>query len=295
MAVVGFIGLGNMGLPMATNLVNAGHQVQGFDTIPEVMEEAKALNIKPCAEVVEAVNGAETVVTMLPNGAIVLSVLEKIIPACAPGTLIIDSSTVDVESARKAHQMADAAGLGLIDCPVSGGIAGAAAGTLTFMIGGSPENCKRAEPFLDIMGGRQVMCGEGGSGQAAKICNNMLLAVSMIGTCEAFSLGKKLGLEPQALFDVMSTSSGSCWSINAYCPVPGVGPQSPSDNDYKPGFASSLMIKDSALAQDAATSTGQATPLGAHALELYREFAKDVTEDLDFSGIITWLETKQRG
>ncbi len=295
MATVGFIGLGNMGLPMASNLVKAGHEVQGFDTTPEMLEAAKEMGIITCASASDAAEGAETIVTMLPNGAIVLSVLEQIIPACTPGTLIIDCSTVDVESAHQAHEMAKSAKMGLIDCPVSGGIAGAAAGTLTFMIGGTEKDCKKAEPLLDIMGGRQVRCGEGGAGQAAKICNNMLLAVSMIGTCEAFSLGEKLGLEPQALFDVMSTSSGSCWSINTYCPVPGVGPQSPSDNDYKPGFASSLMIKDTTLAQTAAETAKQATPLGAHALELYKQFAEDTNVDMDFSGIITWLETKERG
>lgn len=295
MAVIGFIGLGNMGLPMATNLVKAGHKVFGYDTEPTILDAAKEAGIGTCERATDAVEGAEAVITMLPNGAIVLSVLEQIIPSCAPGTLLIDCSTVDVESARKAHAMAANAELGMIDCPVSGGITGAAAGTLTFMIGGAEEACKKAEPLLDIMGGRQVRCGEGGAGQAAKICNNMLLATTMIGVGEAFSLGKKLGLEAQALYDVMSTSSGYCWSINAYCPVPGVGPQSPADNDYKPGFASSLMIKDATLAQAAAESTSQATPLGAHALELYKQFAEEVPEDLDFSGIITWLETKGRG
>ncbi len=295
MATIGFIGLGNMGLPMAQNLVEAGHEVHGYDAVPDTLHAAKEASIVTCASLTDAVEEADSVVTMLPNGAIVLSVLEEILPACKPGALIIDSSTVDVDSAKRAHGMAADAGLGMIDCPVSGGISGAAAGTLTFMIGGSQENCKEAEPYLDIMGGRQVRCGGGGAGQAAKICNNMLLAVSMIGTSEAFSLGQKLGLEPQALFDVMSTSSGSCWSINTYCPVPGVGPQSPSDNDYKPGFASSLMIKDAGLAQKAAEASGQATPLGAHALELYRQFASETSEDLDFSGIITWLETKARG
>lgn len=295
MTTIGFIGLGNMGLPMAANLVKAGHEVHGYDQVPDALHAAKEAGIITCAGTKDAVEEADAVVTMLPNGKIVLSVLEEIIPHCKPGALIIDCSTVDVESAKKAHGMAADAGLGMIDCPVSGGITGAAAGTLTFMIGGSEEACKRAEPFLDIMGGRQVRCGEGGAGQAAKICNNMLLAVSMIGTCEAFSLGKKLGLEPQALFDVMSTSSGSCWSINTYCPVPGVGPKSPSDNDYKPGFASSLMIKDSALAQQAAEAAGQSTPLGYQALELYKQFASETDEDLDFSGIITWLETKARG
>ena len=244
MTTIGFIGLGNMGLPMARNLVKAGHVVHGYDAIPDALHAAKEAGIVTCAASTDAVEEADVIVTMLPNGAIVHSVLEEIIPVCKSGCLIIDSSTVDVESARNAHAIAADAGIGMIDCPVSGGITGAAAGTLTFMIGGSEENCKRAEPYLSIMGGRQVRCGEGGAGQAAKICNNMLLAISMIGTSEAFSLGKKLGLEPQALFDVMSTSSGSCWAINTYCPVPGVWPQSPADNGYKPGFASSLMIKD---------------------------------------------------
>ncbi|MEM7214898.1 MAG: 3-hydroxyisobutyrate dehydrogenase [Pseudomonadota bacterium] len=295
MATIGFIGLGNMGQPMAINLVKAGHEVQGFDTVPAALEAAKEAGIVTCARVTDAVDGADTVITMLPNGSIMLSVLEEIIPVCKPGTLLIDCSTVDVESARKAHAMAEKAGLGSIDCPVSGGISGAAAGTLTFMIGGSEENCKEAEPFLDIMGGRQVRCGEGGAGQAAKICNNMLLATTMIGVGEAFSLGKKLGLEAQALYDVMSTSSGSCWSINTYCPVPGVGPQSPSDNDYKPGFAASLMVKDTTLAQEAAEGAGQATPLGSHALELYKQFSAGGGADTDFSGIIRWLDQMKRG
>ncbi|MGI9350123.1 MAG: 3-hydroxyisobutyrate dehydrogenase [Rhizobiaceae bacterium] len=295
MASVGFIGLGNMGLPMAMNLVKAGHEVAGYDAVPEALEKAKEAGIITCAHVTDAVEGAEAVITMLPNGEIMLSVLNEIIPACSDGGLLIDCSTVDVESARTAHNMATEAGLGSIDCPVSGGISGAAAGTLTFMIGGSQTDCKSAAPFLDIMGGRQVRCGEGGAGQAAKICNNMLLATTMIGVGEAFSLGKKLGLDAQALFDVMSTSSGSCWSINTYCPVPGVGPQSPADNEFKPGFASSLMVKDTTLAQEAAESVSQATPLGAHALELYRQFSEDGGADMDFSAIINWLDEKQRG
>jgi len=221
--------------------------------------------------------------------------MKEITPVCCKGALLIDCSTVDVDSAREGHKLAAENGLLSIDCPVSGGITGAAAGTLTFMIGGSEAARKAAEPFLDIMGGKQVPCGEGGAGQAAKICNNMLLAITMTGVGEAFSLGKKLGLEPQAMFDVMSTSSGYCWSINAYCPLPGVGPQSPADNDYKPGFASSLMIKDATLAQIAAESTGQATPLGTYALELYKQYAESTAEDMDFSGIINWLEEQQRG
>ena len=295
MATIGFIGLGNMGLPMASNLVKAGHEVLGFDTSPEVLEVAKEADIITCATAADAASEAETVITMLPNGEILLSVMAEIIPVTPKGALLIDCSTVDVESAKTFHAQAAAAGLGSIDCPVSGGIGGATAGTLTFMIGGSEVNCKRAAPILDIMGGRQVRCGEGGAGQAAKICNNMLLATTMIGVGEVFSLGKKLGLEPQALYDVMSTSSGSCWSINTYCPVPGVGPQSPADNDFKPGFASSLMIKDASLAQVAADASGQATPMGSRALELYKEFAAQSDEDLDFSAIITWLENLNRG
>jgi 3-hydroxyisobutyrate dehydrogenase len=295
MATIGFIGLGNMGLPMAINLVKAGHEVLGYDTSPEVLENAKEARIITCATAVDAASEAETLITMLPNGEILLSVMEEVIPVTPKGALLIDCSTVDVESAKTFHSQAGSAGLGSIDCPVSGGITGAAAGTLTFMIGGSEDDCKRAEPILDIIGGRQVRCGGGGAGQAAKICNNMLLATTMIGVGEAFALGKKLGLEPQALYDVMSTSSGSCWSINTYCPVEGVGPQSPADNDFKPGFASSLMIKDASLAQVAADASGQATPMGYRALELYKEFAAQSDEDLDFSGIITWLEQLDRG
>lgn len=294
MATIGFIGLGNMGLPMAANLAKAGHEVLGFDTTPDVLIEAKGMGIETCASIQDSVENVDTIITMLPNGEIVLSVMEQILPHCKKGAILIDCSTVDVESARRVHANAKAAGLGCIDCPVSGGTTGAEAGTLTFMIGGEKQDVDRAAPFLEIMGGRQVHVGGGGAGQAAKICNNMLLAVSMIGTCEAFSLGKKLGLEPQALFDVMSTSSGSCWSINTYCPVPGAGPKSPADNDYKPGFASSLMIKDTTLAQQAAEAVQQDTPLGAHALELYKQFDEMSGEDKDFSGIITWLETKGR-
>ena len=295
MAAVGFIGLGNMGLPMATNLVKAGHEVFGYDAVPEVLEAAKEAGISTCALASDAAHEVEVIVTMLPNGQIVHTVLEEILPVAGKGTLLIDCSTIDVDSARKFHELAASNELGSIDCPVSGGIGGATAGTLTFMVGGSKADYKKASPYLDIMGGKQVHCGEGGAGQAAKICNNMLLATTMIGVGEAFSLGKKLGLESQALFDVMSTSSGYCWSINNYCPVPGIGPESPADNDYKPGFASSLMIKDAGLAQEAAQSVGQDTPLGQHALELYRAFAAETESDLDFSGIITWLETKQRG
>ena len=237
MAEIGFIGLGNMGLPMAANLVEAGHSVTGFDTVPAAVDKAKAAGVAIASSAAEAAAGRDIVVTMLPNGEIVLSVFAEIVPAASPGTVIVDSSTIDVASARKAHDMAGKAGLFSVDAPVSGGVGGAEAGTLTFMIGGAQEALEKARPALEVMGGRLVHCGEGGAGQAAKMCNNMLLGISMIGACEAFALAEKLGLSQQALFDVVSTSSGSCWSVNTYCPVPGVGPKSPADNDYKPGFS----------------------------------------------------------
>jgi 3-hydroxyisobutyrate dehydrogenase len=294
MARIGFIGLGNMGLPMAANLATAGHAVTGFDTVPEVLGKARAAGIAVAATAAEAAAGREIVVTMLPNGSIVLSVFAEIVPACAPGTVIVDSSTVDVSSARAAHDIAAKAGLLCLDAPVSGGVGGAEAGTLTFMIGGSQAAFDKAKPALEKMGKRLVHCGGHGAGQAAKICNNMLLGISMIGACEAFGLAKKLGLSQQALFDVVSTSSGSCWSVNTYCPVPGVGPRSPADNDYRPGFAAALMLKDLALSQQAAAEAGMATPLGEHAAALYRAFVEAGNAATDFSGIIQQLEATER-
>ena len=242
----------------------------------------------------DAVRDAEFIVTMLPDGPVALKVFEEIVPAASEGTVIIDCSTIDVASAKAAHEMAREAGLLPLDAPVSGGTAGAEAGTLTFMAGGSAEAFEKAKPILDVMGGKIIHCGEGGSGQAAKICNNMLLAVSMIGAGEAFALAERIGLSPQAAFDVISTSSGSCWSVNTYCPVPGVGPESPADRDYTPGFATALMLKDLGLAQQAASETGQATPMGAHALKLYERFAAEGGADRDLSGIIAFLKAAQR-
>ena len=290
MAEIGFIGLGNMGLPMAANLVKAGHKVSGFDTVAEAIGKAKDAGIEIAASAAEAAAGRDIVITMLPNGKIVTSVFSQIVPACAPGTVIVDSSTIDVASARAAHDVAAKAGLLSVDAPVSGGVGGAEAGTLTFMVGGSDEALAKAQPALDIMGGRTVHCGEGGAGQAAKMCNNMLLGISMIGACEAFSLAEKLGLSQQALFDVVSTSSGSCWSVNTYCPVPGVGPKSPADNDYKPGFSAALMLKDLGLSQQAAEENGAATPMGGHAMEYYQRFVDAGNAGADFSGIIRYLE-----
>lgn len=294
MARIGFIGLGNMGLPMAANLAKSGHAVRGFDMsqVQAAKAHEKGIEISPSA--MEAARDSDFVVTMLPDGKAVLAVLEQIATSAQAGSVIIDSSTIDVASARKAHAMAQAMGMLLVDAPVSGGVGGAEAATLTFMAGGSAEAFERARPILEAMGKRTVHCGGPGSGQAAKICNNMLLGISMIGACEAFGLAKKLGLSQQALFDVVSTSSGSCWSVNTYCPVPGVGPKSPADNDYRPGFAAALMLKDLALSQQAAAETGMTTPLGEHAAALYRTFVEAGHGGTDFSGIIRQLEATER-
>lgn len=289
MATIAFIGLGNMGGPMAANLVKAGHSVKGFDLSTEILKAVAASGVTPSKSVAEAVAGAEAVVTMLPKGAHVLSVWSELASVAKAGTLLIDCSTIDVESARKAHELADHAGCLSLDAPVSGGTGGAAAGTLTFMAGGSDGAFARAKPVLEAMGKKIVHCGTNGAGQAAKICNNMILGISMIGVCEAFALGEKLGLSHQALFDVASTSSGQCWSINTYCPVPGPVPTSPANNDYKPGFAAALMLKDLKLAQEAALAAGAATPLGAEAAQLFDLFDKQGHGGRDFSAIIEML------
>lgn len=289
MTKIAFIGLGNMGGPMATNLAKAGHTVAGFDLVPALLEAAVATGVQPTSDISQAVSGADVVVTMLPQGRHVLTAWTDIIRGIRSGTLVIDCSTIDVASARKAHDMAKAADCPSLDAPVSGGTSGAAAGTLTFMAGGTPESFARAKPILEAMGKKIVHCGEAGAGQAAKICNNMILGISMIGVCEAFALGEKLGLSHQALFDVASTSSGQCWSINTYCPVPGPVPTSPANNDYKPGFAAALMLKDLRLSQEAALATGASTPLGAEAAQLFALFEKQGNGGRDFSAIIEML------
>ena len=286
MTTIAFIGLGNMGGPMAANLVKAGHTVIGFDLMPELREAAQGEGVQFAFSAREATGDAEAVVTMLPAGKHVLSVWRDIVPALKPGTLVIDSSTIDVESARNAHAMAQERGCLSLDAPVSGGVGGAKAATLTFMCGGSGEAFARAEPILSQMGKRVVHCGEPGAGQAAKICNNMILGISMIGVCEAFVLAEKLGLSHQALFDVASTSSGQCWSLTSYCPVPGPVPASPANSGYKPGFASALMLKDLKLAQEAASAAGASTPLGAAAAQLYALHNAWGEGGTDFSGII---------
>ena len=289
MTTIAFIGLGNMGNPMAANLVKAGHTVLGFDLVPDNLKVAKDNGVTVMASAPEAVKDADVVITMLPAGKHVLSVYEDIAPKAKAGALFIDSSTIDVESARKAHAIAQKHGHVSIDAPVSGGTGGALAGTLTFMAGGSKEAFARAEPILKPMAGRIVHCGEDGAGQAAKICNNMILGISMIGVSEAFVLAEKLGLSHQALFDVASTSSGQCWSLTTYCPVPGPVPASPANKDYKPGFAAALMLKDLKLAQEAAQAAGAATPLGAEAAQLYALFNARGGAGSDFSGIINFL------
>ncbi len=289
MSTIGFIGLGNMGNPMAANLVKAGHDVRGFDLVAANLETAKTNGVSTVADAHAAVKDADVVITMLPAGKHVIAVHTDIAPAMKKGALLIDCSTIDVNSARAAHGIADDHGLLSIDAPVSGGVGGAAAGTLTFMAGGSEEAFKAASPILEPMAGKVVHCGDAGNGQAAKICNNMILGISMIGVGEAFVLAEKLGLSHQALFDVASTSSGQCWSLTTYCPVPGPVPTSPANKDYTPGFAAGLMLKDLRLAQEAAQSSGAATPLGAEAAQLYALFNNAGNDGKDFSGIINFL------
>jgi 3-hydroxyisobutyrate dehydrogenase len=289
MTKIAFLGLGNMGAPMAANLVKSGHTVAGFDLVDAAKAAAAASGVSNAPSAREAVRDANVIVTMLPAGKHVLASWSDFLPAARKGALVIDCSTIDVESAKKAHEAGAAAGALTLDAPVSGGVGGATAGTLTFMCGGADEAFARAKPILETMGKRIVHCGGAGAGQAAKICNNMILGATMIVTCEAFALAEKLGLSAQALFDVASTSSGQSWSLTNYCPVPGPVPTSPANRDYKPGFAASLMLKDLKLAQEAAAGAGAATPLGAEAAQLYALFVAAGHGGDDFSGVINFL------
>ena len=294
MSTIAFIGLGNMGGPMAANLVKAGHRVLGFDLVAELREAAAQTGVEMGASLTAIVAEADSVITMLPHGKAVLAVWSDALKAAKAGAIFIDSSTIDVDSARKAHEMAKSAGFASVDAPVSGGTGGAAHGvaaaaTLTFMCGGAAEAFERARPILEKMGKKIVHCGTAGAGQAAKICNNMILGVTMIATAEAFVLGEKLGLSHQALFDVASTSSGQSWSLSSYCPVPGPVPTSPANRDYAPGFAAALMLKDLKLSQDAAASASAHTPLGAAATQLYEAFHDSGAGGVDFSGIIKMI------
>ena len=292
MATIGFIGLGNMGLPMAQNLIKAGHTVQGFDVTKSQVETLAKSGGAAVPNVKAAVSGAEIVITMLPAGQHVRDVYlgaDGVLAAAAPGTLLIDSSTIDVESARAVAAAADKKGLPMLDAPVSGGTGGAQGGTLTFMVGGSDNAFARAKPILEKMGKTIVHAGGAGNGQAAKICNNMILGISMIAVSEAFVLAEKLGLDAQKLFDISSKSSGQCWSMTSYCPVPGPVPASPANRDYQAGFTAAMMLKDLKLAQDAAKSAGATTPLGADAAGIYSRYVESGEGPRDFSGVIRFI------
>lgn len=292
MANVAFIGLGNMGGPMAANLVKAGHSVAGFDMMPENLDKAREAGVTVAGSAAEAAKDAEVVVTMLPAGQHVREVYTGaggVMAAVRKGALLIDCSTIDVDSARVVAKAATEAGHAMVDAPVSGGVGGATAGTLTFMVGGSDEAFRRAEAILQGMGKTIVHAGDSGTGQAAKICNNMILGISMIAVSEAFVLAKSLGLDGQKLFDIASKSSGQCWSMTSYCPVPGPVPTSPANRDYQAGFTAAMMLKDLRLAQQAASQSGAATPLGAEAASLYALFCNGGRSGVDFSGIIKMI------
>jgi 3-hydroxyisobutyrate dehydrogenase len=289
MARIGFIGLGNMGLPMAQNLLKAGHAVTGLDIAAAQIEKLVASGGRGAGSVKDAASGADIVITMLPAGAQVRDIYlggEGVIAAASPGTLLIDSSTIDVETARAVSAAAQGRGLSMLDAPVSGGVGGAQGATLTFMVGGPDAAFEQAKPILETMGRTIVHAGGAGNGQAAKICNNMILGVSMIAVSEAFVLAEKLGLDAQKLFDISSKSSGQCWSMTSYCPVPGPVPASPANRDYQAGFTAAMMLKDLNLAQDAAKAAGAATPLGADAAKIYSQYVESGEAARDFSGII---------
>lgn len=291
MARIAFIGLGNMGGGMAANLAKGGHDVRAFDLSAEALDKARAAGCLPADSAAAAAEGAEAVVTMLPAGAHVAEVYETALFGAAPaGALLIDCSTIDVATARQVAEAATLKGLVAVDAPVSGGIAAANAGTLTFMVGGSAEGFSRAEPILSLMGKTVIHAGTSGAGQAAKICNNMLLGASMVATCETFLLARKLGLDPQTFFDIASKASGQCWSMTSYCPLPGVGPETPADRDYQGGFATGLMLKDLKLAVQAAAGANASVPMGAEAMALYQAFANSGGAGLDFSAIIRMLD-----
>ncbi len=290
MTRIAFIGLGNMGGGMAANLAKAGHDVRAFDLSAEALDRAKAAGCLPADSAAAACDGAEVVVTMLPAGKHVESVYtDSIFDAVPASAILLDCSTIDVATAKRVAEAAAAKGLTMVDAPVSGGIGAANAGTLTFMVGGSAEAFARAEPYLSDMGKAVIHAGASGSGQSAKICNNMLLGATMVATCEALVLAEKLGLDAQKFYDIASVSSGSCWSLNTYAPLPGVGPQSPADNEYQGGFAAALMLKDLRLAMEAAGSVDAETPMGAKATGLYETFVAGDEGNHDFSGIIRML------
>ncbi len=289
MGVIGFVGLGHMGGPMSANLVKAGHTVKGFDLLPPVLEAAAARGVTIVRSIAEASTDADAVITMLPSGKHVLDCYRGdagVLASASPGTLLIDSSTVDVSDARKAHEEAETAGFASVDAPVSGGTAGAEAGTLTFMVGGEEDAYRRAQGVLEPMARKVIHCGGPGNGQVTKMCNNLILGASMIAVSEAFVLGEKLGLSHQALYDVASISTGQCWALTTNCPVPGMVETSRANHDYEPGFAAALMLKDLKLAQSAAEQSGTDTTIGRLAAELYERFNEEGGGSFDFSAII---------
>lgn len=288
MTTVAFLGLGNMGAPMSGNLVNAGYTVRGFDPVPAARQAAADKGVAVFDSGADAVTGADVVITMLPNGTLVKQCYGEIMPAAGKGTLFIDSSTIAVDDARAVHAYALERGFAQLDAPVSGGVKGAVAGTLAFMVGGEADALDTARPVLEPMAGKVIHCGDSGAGQAAKLCNNMLLAVQQIAVGEAFVLAEKLGLSAQSLFDVVTGATGNCWAVHTNCPVPGPVPTSPANNDFKPGFATALMNKDLGLAMDAVASTGASAPLGSHAAQIYATFAEEHA-GLDFSAVIQSL------
>ena len=288
MTAIAFLGLGNMGAPMGANLVKAGYAVQGFDPVPAARAAAADSGVNVCETAAEAVQDAGVVITMLPNGTLVRQCYAEVMPAATSGALFIDSSTIAVDDARAVHAFAVERGFAQLDAPVSGGVKGAAAGTLAFMVGGEADALETARPVLDAMAGKIIHCGDSGAGQAAKLCNNMLLAVQQIAVGEAFVLADKLGLSAQSLFDVITGATGNCWAVHTNCPVPGPVPTSPANNDFRPGFATALMNKDLGLAMAAVSSTGASAPLGSHAAQIYARVA-DEHPDLDFSAVIETL------
>ncbi|ODQ85571.1 3-hydroxyisobutyrate dehydrogenase [Mycolicibacterium holsaticum] len=290
MSTVAFLGLGHMGGPMAANLVAAGHTVHGFDPVPGLRDAAAEKGVQLFDSGAAAVADADVVLTSLPNGDVVKACYAEVLPAAKDSALFIDTSTISVDDARSVHQQAADRGFGQLDAPVSGGVKGATAGTLAFMVGGEDDAVERARPVLEPLAGKIIHCGASGTGQAAKLCNNMVLAVQQIAVGEAFVLAEKLGLSAQSLFDVITGATGNCWSVHTNCPVPGPVPTSPANNDFKPGFATALMNKDLGLAMAAVNSTGSKAPLGSHAAEIYAEFAAD-NADKDFSAVIEQLRS----
>tara|TARA_A100000164_G_scaffold375548_1_gene410826 strand:+ start:284 stop:1147 length:864 start_codon:yes stop_codon:yes gene_type:complete len=285
---IGFIGLGNMGLPMAENLQKEGHEVTGFDIKKNINSKIRiSYNIQ------EIIKNNNAIFTMLPSGKEVIAVYNEIIDKCDSSTIMVDCSTIDIKSSRLIADLSKKNGLLTLDAPVSGGVVGAVNGTLTFMIGGDESAFKKMKPLFEVMGKKAVYCGDSGSGQAAKMCNNMILGISMIGVCESFTLAKKIGLDLEKLYEVSSNSSGSCWALNTYCPAPDIGPETPADKNYLPGFSSELMLKDLMLAQDAAIQSNSHTPLGAHAMKIYEELLNEGGKGKDFSYVFPFFYNKE--